>query len=161
MLASVDGEHYPAKPCAFDGSRSICPEDWQMRQLYVVEATPKSTNPRFGGASTLASKRIIYVDSEGWFITASDLYDRQGQLWRTIATFSTYRDRSLPEAPTSTCPFKRVFQTALVDENVQDGGSTVVYMPAPDARDRDGWYINTDSVNLSVFEPNKMGNEGE
>ncbi len=33
MLASVHAENTPAKPCQFDNSRTVCPEDWEMRQL--------------------------------------------------------------------------------------------------------------------------------
>ncbi len=39
----------------------------------------------------LIPKRVLYIDSEGWFITASDQYDLQGKLWKTIATFNTFR----------------------------------------------------------------------
>ena len=41
MLASVHAENTPAKPCQFDNNRSVCPEAWEMRQLYVIEATAK------------------------------------------------------------------------------------------------------------------------
>jgi hypothetical protein len=102
---------------------------------------------------------VIYLDSEGWFITASDLYDPQGQLWRTIATFNAYRALSLPDGSGATNPYKRSFQTALVDENVQDGTSTVIYMPSSTARDCECWRINA-GLDKSFFEPNEMGRVG-
>src|SRR5262249_7679793 len=130
MLASVHAENTPAKPCEFDGNRSICPENWEMRQLYVVEATtkPLTWHQRIGSDGAIIPKRILYVDSEGWFITASDQYDQAGKLWKTIATFNTYRDRPVPDAKTAIYPFKRMFQVGLVDEDVTSGYSSVVYM---------------------------------
>jgi len=41
MLASVEAENSPAQPCASDGGRTVCPENWEMRNLYVIEATAK------------------------------------------------------------------------------------------------------------------------
>ncbi len=66
-----------------------------MRHLYVIEATAKPRSVI--GGSTIIPKRILYVDSEGWFITASDQFDNNGQLWKTLATFHAYRDRALPQ----------------------------------------------------------------
>ena len=144
MLASVHAENSPAKPCQFDNGRSVCPEAWEMRQLYIVEATVKPLSPtqKIGSDGDLIPKRILYVDSEGWFITASDQYDRSGALWKTVATFTTYRDRITPAAKTAVYPFKRIFQTALVDEDVEDGLSSVMYLPGPESGEPDGWYIN-------------------
>jgi len=100
MLASVHAENIPAKPCQFDNSRTICPENWEMRQLYVIEATakPASWTQKIGNDGLTIPKRIIYLDSEGWFITGSDQYDRDTTLWKTIATFSTYRGHPIPDA---------------------------------------------------------------
>src|SRR5271170_5366306 len=53
MLASVHAEHSPAPQCPFDGGRTICPENWEMRNLYVIEATAKS------GLGTTIPKRIL------------------------------------------------------------------------------------------------------
>ena len=85
MLASVEAANSPAQPCASDGGRTVCPENWEMRHLYVIEATAK---PRSAiGGNVIIPKRILYVDSEGWFITASDQFDNNGQLWKTHRDF--------------------------------------------------------------------------
>jgi hypothetical protein len=73
-------------------------------------------------------------------------YDREGKLWKTIATFNAYGDRPVPDARVAIYPFKRMFQTALVDEDVQDGCSTVVYMPGHETEERQCWYINMSIV---------------
>jgi hypothetical protein len=153
MLASVEAENSPAQPCAADGGRTVCPENWEMRNLYVIEATAK---PRAElGSNVIIPKRIFYIDSEGWFITASDQYNQQGQLWKTIATFHAYRDRADPNARVAIYPFKRMFQTALVDEDLTSGFSTVVYSPSPENHD-DSTFINMGAVDRTFFTPEKM-----
>ena len=150
MLASVHAEHSPAVQCPFDGGKTICPENWEMRHLYVIEADAKP------GIDATIPKRILYVDSEGWFITASDQYDRNGKLWKTIATFNTYRDRPVPDARIAIYPYKRMFQLGLVDEDLSTGFSSVVYMPGPTAPDRECWYIDMGTVDNAFFQPQAL-----
>jgi hypothetical protein len=161
MLASVHAESTPAKPCSFDNNRSICPEAWEMRQVYVIEATIKSRSwhQQVGSAGVLIPKRVLYIDSEGWFITASDQYDGEGKLWKTIATFNTYRDRPTPDAKVAIYPFKRMFQIALVDEDIQNGFSSVVYMPGHESEDHESWYINMGLVTKAFLDPHQMQNQ--
>ena len=154
MLASVHAQHSPEVQCPFDGGKTICPEDWEMRHLYVIEADGKP------GRDMTIPKRIFYIDSEGWFITASDQYDRDGKLWKTIATFNTFRDRPVPDARVAIYPYKRIFQLGLVDEDLQTGVSTVVYMPGPTAPDHECWYIDMGTVDNAFFAPQALEREG-
>ena len=158
MLASVHAENTPAKPCQFDNSRTVCPEAWEMRQLYVIEATakPLSWHQKIGSSGIVIPKRVLYIDSEGWFITASDQYDNEGKLWKTIATFNTYGDRPVRDAKVAIYPYKRMFQTALVDEDIQDGFSSVVYMPGHESDEHESWYINMGIVTKAFIDPHQM-----
>ena len=156
MLAVVNAENSPAKACPTDGGRTICPENWEMRRLYVIEADAKPSSSI--GATLSIPKRIFYIDSEGWFITASDQYDRDGKLWKTIATFNAYRDRPIPDARVAIWPFKRMFQTALVDEDVTTGFSTVVLSPGVETDEHESWYINMGIATDNFFNPATMSN---
>jgi len=156
MLAVVHAENSPAKLCPNDGGRTVCPETWELRQLYVIQADAKQTS-LLGSAATIA-KRIFYIDSEGWFITASDQYGRDGKLWKTIATFDAYRDRPIPDASKSIWPFKRMFQTALVDEDLQSGFSTVALSPGKETDEHESWYINMGTITDNFFHPQAMAN---
>ena len=156
MLAVVNAANSPAKACPNDGGRTICPENWEMRRLYVIEADAKQTSVLGGGVSI--PKRIFYIDSEGWFITASDQYDRDGKLWKTVATFNAYRDRPIPDATTAIWPFKRMFQTALVDEDVVTGFSTVALSPGFETDEHESWYINMGIATDDFFNPTTMSN---
>ncbi len=150
MLASVDGSS-PATPCDQDGGRSVCPEKWKVRRVYVIEATAK---PRTVGGNVIVPRRVLYIDAEGWFITASDLYDHNGNMWKTIANFHAYSDRSTPNANVSIWPFKRIFQTAMVEEDVTDGFSTVVYTPGLNSHN--GVYVNMGAVDRDFFTPAQL-----
>jgi Protein of unknown function (DUF1329) len=160
MLACVHAKNTPAKPCQFDNNRTVCPEAWEMRQLYVIEATakPLSWHQKIGSNGVLIPKRILYIDSEGLFITASDQYDQQGKLWKTIATFNTYADRPVRDAKVAVYPCKRMFQTALVDEDIQNGFSSVVYMPGHESEEHESWYINMGVVSKAFLDPHQMQN---
>ncbi len=57
MLAVVHAKNLPAKACAADGGRTICPEDWELRHVYVIEADARKPS-RFGDIPPIA-KRIL------------------------------------------------------------------------------------------------------
>ncbi len=153
MLASVHAENSPAKACQFDHSEHPCPENWEIRTLYVIEATakPRPWHKHIGCDDVSIPKRILYIDSEGWFVTASDQYDRSGTLWKTLAIFTGYRDRSMPEAQVAIYPFKRLFQTAMIDEDIDDPMrfTSILYLPGPEVGEHEGWYIDTGAVTHS------------
>jgi hypothetical protein len=157
MLASVEAENSPEEPCASDGGRTVCPENWEIRNLYVIEATAKGSS--ILAASPTIPKRIFYIDSEGWFITASDQSDRNGQLWKTLVAFHAYRDRAVPNARVAIWPFKRMFETALVDEDLTSGFSTVIYTPGHSGND-DSIFENMGAVDQTFFTPEKMVQAG-
>jgi Protein of unknown function (DUF1329) len=154
MLACVEAINSPAQQCVGDGGRTVCKENWELRHVYVIEATVRKTS--LFGTTPAVPRRIIYIDSEGFFITASDLYDQQGQLWKTIATFNAYRDRPTPDAKISIWRDKRMFQTALVSEDVRTGFSTVMYTPSRDSDYGDSWFINQGVVGPNILEPDAI-----
>jgi hypothetical protein len=154
MLACAHAKNSPAVACPYDGGRSICPENWEIRHLYSVEANAKRGN------DSVIPKRILYIDSEGWFVTASDQYDREGKLWKSIATFNTYRDRPVPDAKVAIYPYKRMFQIGLVDEDLTTSGTSVVYMPGPEAADHECWYIDMGVVDNAFFTPDALTRVG-
>ncbi len=154
MLACVHAKNSPEVVCPFDGGRTICPENWEMRHLYLVEADAKP------GSNFSISKRILYIDAEGWFITASDQYDRQGGLWKTLVAYNTYRDKPVPDAKVAVYPYKRIFQLGMVDEDLTNHMSTIAYMPGPTAPDRECWYIDMGVVDNAFFTPEALENAG-
>ncbi len=154
MLACVHAKNSPEVQCPSDGGHTICPENWEIRRVYAIEANMKP------GRDLTIPKRILYIDSEGWFVTASDQYDRDGKLWKTIATFNAYRDRPVPDARVAIYPYKRMFQVGLVDADLQQNYSSIIYMPGREAQERECWYIDMGTVDNSFFRPETMSNAG-
>ena len=122
--------------------------------MYIVEADARRPG-RYADIPAIA-KRILYIDSQGWFITASDQYDHAGQLWKTIATFNTVRGREYPNSTAAVYSFDRLFQTALVDEDVQSGYSTILFTPNPERPQHDTWFINQGIISQRWIVPQRF-----
>ncbi len=144
MLLCVHARYSPELTCAHDGGATVCPEDWEMRHVYIVEATPRRKLGKAGGA--LDSKSVVYIDSEVWFPPCVDGYDRSGKLWRANIYFLTYRDRPVPDARVAIYPFKREFVVGAARVDEQAGDSTMCYLPGQHTPERECWYINMGAV---------------
>jgi Protein of unknown function (DUF1329) len=156
MLACAHAAHSPAQTCPTDGGATSCPENWEMRHLYVVEVTPRSERI----AGVLQSKTIVYIDSEMWFNPYVDSYDRRGQLWKTQIYWLTYRDRPVPDARVAIYPFKREFVLAASSIDVQAGLATTCYLPGHNTPERECWYIDMGAVHRDFFTPDAMARAG-
>jgi hypothetical protein len=67
-----------------------------------------------------------------------------------------FAKRPVPDAKVAIFPFKRIFQTALIDEDLQSGYSTVVCMPGHESQDPECWYINMGTITKQPLDPNRM-----
>ena len=146
MLATVHAEHSPEVRCATDGGASVCPEAWEMRHMYIVEATPRASI-----VHPIDSRTVLYEDSEIWFNPYIDTYDQSGRLFRTHIYWVAYRDRPVPDARVAIYPFKRLFVVAAVSTDVQSGQATVAYLPGMETPERECWYINMGAVDKTFF----------
>jgi hypothetical protein len=156
MLACVHSVHSPAQICPSDNHATSCPENWEMRRLYVVEVTPRPQ--RITGV--LQSKTIVYIDAEQWFNPYVDSYDRRGELWKTQIYWLTNRDRPVPDARVAVYPFKRQFVLAAASIDIQTGISTACYLPGHDTPERECWYINMGAVHHDFFTTEAMVRAG-
>jgi len=151
MLGSVHASHSPEVRCATDGGASACPENWEMRHLYVLEATPRP-----GHVNAIDSRSLIYLDSEMWFEPFIDTYDRAGRLFRAHIYWLAYRDRPVPDARVAIYPFKREFVVGAVSTDVQSGQATMCYLPGIETPEKECWYINMGAVDRSFFTTDAM-----
>ncbi|HSR57009.1 MAG TPA: DUF1329 domain-containing protein, partial [Candidatus Binataceae bacterium] len=154
MLGCVHAIHSPEVRCPTDGGTSACPEAWELRHMYVVEATPRRERGAASGA--LQSKTIIYMDSEMWFEPYIDEYDRNGRLWYNHIWWLTTRDRPVPDAKVAIYPFKRSFVVSAVSTDVQSGIATMCYLPGAETPERECWYINMGAVDKNFFTTDAM-----
>ncbi len=116
MLGCVHADHSPEVRCQTDGGTSACPEAWEMRHMYVIEALPDRSR-----INAIDSRTIIYLDSEMWFEPYIDTYDRPGKLFRSHIYWLATRDRPVPDAKVAIYPFKRSFVVGAVSTDVQSG----------------------------------------
>jgi hypothetical protein len=145
MLACVHAKHSPEVTCPYDAGASACPEDWEMRHMYIVESTPRQGGKQ-SSSNVLESKSVVYLDSEVWFEPYVDAYDRKGQLWRTNLYWLAYRDRPVPEARVAIYPFRREFVVGASEMDVQGGRSAMCYLPGQNTPERECWYINMGAI---------------
>ena len=144
MLACVHAKNSPEVTCNSDGGATACPENWEMRHMYIVSATPRRDVK--GAKQALDKETVLYLDGEVWFEPYIDTYDQKGQLWRTHIYWLTYRDRPIPDARVAIYPFKREFVVGAASVDTQSGFSTMCYLPAQHTPERECWYINMGAV---------------
>jgi Protein of unknown function (DUF1329) len=154
MLAVAHAKNSPEVTCPYDGGATACPENWEMRHVYVIEAAP--VRHASAANNVLDSKTIVYLDSEMWFEPYVDGYDQKGALWRTNIFWATYRDRPVPDAKVAIYPFKREFIVGSGRYDVQSGFATMCYLPAQNTPERECWYINMGAVDKSFFTTESM-----
>jgi hypothetical protein len=156
MLAVANAAHSPEQSCPFDGGATACPENWELRHMYMVEVTPRPEKI----AGLLQSRTIVYVDGEMWFSPYTDSYDQKGNLWKTQIYLLAYRDRPVPDAKVAIYPFKREFVVGASSFDIQSGISTACYLPGRDTPERECWYINMGAVNRDFFTVESMVKAG-
>jgi Protein of unknown function (DUF1329) len=154
LLACVHAKHVPELTCPYDGGASACPEEWEMRHVYIVEATPRRSMAQAG--NVLDKDSIVYLDSEMWFEPYVDGYDQKGQLWRSNIFWAAYRDRPVPDAKVAIYPFKREFIVGSDRVDVQSGLAEMCYLPGQHTPERECWYINMGAVDKSFFTTEAM-----
>jgi uncharacterized protein DUF1329 len=156
MLACVHAAHAPEQPCSSDGGAAVCPENWEMRHLYLIEVTPRPEKIK----GVLQSRTVVYADSEMWFNPYVDSYDRAGRLWKTQIYFMTNRDRPVPDARIAVYPFPREFILSAASIDVQSGLSTVCYLPSHKTNERETWYINMGAAGKDFFTVEALARAG-
>jgi hypothetical protein len=150
MLASVNAGNSPEIRCAENGTAG-CAENWEMRQIEIVEATPRTAAAAGGGA-----KIDLYIDSEAWFPSYVDIYNTSGELYQSNIYWLANRDRTTSDAAVAVYPFKRSFLIAAETQNLKQGTLTKCYLPGPDTPDREGWYINMGTTQKGFFATEAM-----
>jgi hypothetical protein len=151
MLATIHALHSPEVRCPTDGGTSACPEAWEMRHMYIVEAKPDRSQ-----TNALDSRTVIYLDGEMWFEPYIDTYDRGGHLFRSHIYWLATRDRPVPDAKVAIYPFKRSFVVGSVSTDVQSGLATMCYLPGMETPERECWYINMGAVDKASFTTDAM-----
>jgi hypothetical protein len=132
VLGSMHGEHFPVRwnekvDWAFD-------DLWEKRKVYVVEGVSKLPQYAY-------SKRVIFIDKEGWVIPFTDIYDRSGELWKIWINNFSFR-KSVPGSNAIQYPDAMGFIPSIVMVDLQLEHATKASLPSPRFPGEQGWYFN-------------------
>jgi hypothetical protein len=108
QLGVMNAAEYPSKWCPGAGDFAAC-DKWEPRTAYIVEGTARLPYDVY-------SKRIVVIDKDAWVALASDLYDKDQELWKTILCFWSYRMRTTGEgSEAKTMPHLFLLSGSAVD----------------------------------------------
>jgi hypothetical protein len=132
LIASFHGQHYPAKwhekvDWAFD-------DVWEKRRVYAIEGVSKLPQYAY-------SKRVIFIDKEGWIIPFTDIYDRSGELWKIWINNFSFR-KEAPVSGAIAYPDAMGFVPSIVMVDIQLEHATKASLPSPRFPGEQGWYFN-------------------
>ena len=125
--------------------------NWEMRHQYVVEARP---HPEMINA--LDSKTVAYQDREIWWMQMLDDYDVRSRLRENDLYWLAYRDRPVPDAKIAIYPFKRAFEVGVAFTNTQSEQTSPCYLPSPNAREKECWYISIGALTNADITPESL-----
>jgi hypothetical protein len=133
IIAVAHARHVPVKwhptvDWAFD-------DVWEKRRVYVVEGVSKLPQYAF-------SKRVLFIDKEGWGIPYSDIYDRGGELWKIWINDVAIRRKFSNAADAIEYPDEMVFAPAIVMVDLQLEHATRASLPSHRFPGEQGWYFN-------------------
>jgi hypothetical protein len=134
MLASFHGENLPPVVCTKDGGMTYC-ENWEVRpHVYIIEGISRVPNYAY-------SKRMIFMDKEVYFITYADMYDRAGELWKSV--IQSIRTSKKPN-PRLDFEYDRermfVYAFTVIDMQLLHG--TRAAIPGMQFPNEPGWFID-------------------
>jgi hypothetical protein len=133
LIGVAHARHFPVKwhekvDWAFD-------DVWEKRRVYVVEG--KSKLPQYA-----FSKRVIFMDKEGWGIPYSDMYDQAGELWKIWINDVTFRKSAFAGGAAIEYPDEMGFVPAIVMVDLQLEHATKAALPSHRFPGEQGWYFN-------------------
>jgi hypothetical protein len=132
VIAAFHAKNYPVKwhdkvDWAFD-------DVWEKRRVYVLEGVSKLPQYAY-------SKRVLFIDKEGWVMPFTDIYDRSGELWKIWINDYSFRT-SVPGSGAIVYPDEMGFIPAIVMVDMQLEHATRASLPSPRFPGEQGWYFN-------------------
>jgi hypothetical protein len=132
IIAAFHTKNYPVKwsekvDWAFD-------DVWEKRKVYALEGISKLPQYAY-------SKRVLFIDKEGWIIPFTDIYDRSGELWKIWINNFSFR-KSVPGSNAIEYSDEMGFVPAIVMVDMQLEHATKASLPSPRFPGEQGWYFN-------------------
>jgi hypothetical protein len=134
ILAVLHAEHFPVK-------RAEPPADWGFDEVwekvdtYVLEAVSRVPQYNF-------SKRILYIDKAMFTIPYTDLYDRDGELWKIWLQPTNYAKKPHADANVAVYDYEVPFFPEVVMVDIQLRRATRAAFPGSAFPGEEGFYYN-------------------
>ncbi|HYC54139.1 MAG TPA: DUF1329 domain-containing protein [Candidatus Binatia bacterium] len=134
LLAPLHTKNFPAK-WASGGANFLFDDTWEMRDVYVIEG--RSRLPEYA-----YSRRVIYLDRQSFVIAYTELYDKQGALWKAWVNQWKIGRKPFPSAKRAVYDYEQQFIPALSMFDMQLDHATRCLLPSPSMAGEEGWYFN-------------------
>jgi hypothetical protein len=134
LLSPFHPRHQPVRWADKPGD-FLFHDDWEARETWVIAARSRVAGYNF-------SLRVIYVDAQSMLIPYTEVYDKDGQLWRAyVQQWKAGVDRSMPytPAPAFRSPTSVVAGLSVFD--IQQSHATLCEIPAADAPREEAWHL--------------------
>jgi hypothetical protein len=133
ILVTMHARNFP--PAWQEPEDWLWDDVWEPRQMWVVEAVSKVPQYAF-------SKRVLFIDKEGYICMLNDSYDRAGQLWKTSAQQYAVRKAQFPGAQLARYEDAWPFERAVIIWDSQLQHATSTSMPGKDTVGEEGFILN-------------------
>jgi hypothetical protein len=133
ILASFHAEAFPVKYCEGVGDFIFC-DNWEKRNVYVVEGVPKLPQYAYG-------KRLLFIDKETYLVTYSDIFDRSGQLWKVWVNEWSFKHKASASYGDE-YPDEMPYQPSITMVDMQLSHATKAALPSAKYVGEQGWYFN-------------------
>ncbi len=134
LLAAMHTKNFPARwsqpPADF-----IFDDTWEPREVYVIEARSKLPGYAY-------SKRILYLDRHSLVIPYTELYDKDGELWKAWVNQWKIGRKPFPGAKRAVYDYEQQFIPSITMFDMQLDHATKCRLPSPDFPGEEGWYFN-------------------
>jgi len=133
VIGVMHAQHYPVKwdekvDWAFN-------DNWEKRKVYAIEGVSKLPQYAY-------SKRVLFIDKEGWVIPFTDIYDRSGELWKIWINDISFRKKAFDGANAIEYPDEMGFVPSIVMVDMQLEHATKASLPSHRFPGEQGWYFN-------------------
>jgi hypothetical protein len=134
LLAPFHAKHQPMRWADKPGD-FLFDDQWEARETWVIAARSRIPGYNF-------SLRIIYADAQSLLIPYTEVYDKDGALWRAyVQQWKGGVDRSMPYTPSPRYRSPTAVVAGLSVFDLQQSHATLCEIPAADAPREEAWHL--------------------
>lgn len=134
LLGPMHTRNFPAR-WSPGGADFLFDDTWEMRDVYVIEGRSRLPDYAY-------ERRVIYLDRHSFVIPYTEMYDRDGRLWKAWVNQWKIGRKPFDGARRAVYDFDQQFIPALSIVDMQLDHATRCLLPSPSVPGEEGWYFN-------------------